>query len=139
MTFTSVYHVFSLVTLIQFRFLHMKIVHLSSIKNAELGNFSGFVAGFVGQAHIIHGMAVRRTSLIVSDSLPISSHPRSLRYNYYIYGSGVLTVSYLTDISVYNSKIIAIHNRSSIQNKNITSGCVDLPFEFDVKVKKNEV
>lgn len=88
------------------------------------------------KALILPGLNFEHTSYIVSDSLPISTRPRSIRYNYYIYGSAVLTVSYLTDISVYNSKIIAVHSRSSIQNRNITSGCVDLPFKFDIKVKR---
>lgn len=88
------------------------------------------------KALILPGLNFEHTSYIVSDSLPISTRPRSIRYNYYIYGSAVLTVSYLTDISVYNSKIIAVHSRSSIQNRNITSGCVDLPFKFDIKVKQ---
>lgn len=88
------------------------------------------------KALIIPGLNLRHTSYIVSDSLPISTRPRSIRYNYYIYGSAVLTVSYLTDISVYNSKIIAVHSRSSIQSRNITPGCVNLPFKFDMKVKE---
>lgn len=94
------------------------------------------MVGFVDKALILPGLNFEHTSYIVSDSLPISTRPRSIRYNYYIYGSAVLTVSYLTDISVYNSKIIAVHSRSSIQNRNITSGCVDLPFKFDIKVKR---
>nr|XP_034307800.1 G-protein coupled receptor GRL101 [Crassostrea gigas] len=104
------------------------------MKVEKLGNFSGILVGFVDKSLILPGLNFEHTSYIVSDSLPISTRPRSIRYNYYIYGSAVLTVSYLTDISVYNSKIIAVHSRSSIQNRNITSGCVDLPFKFDIKI-----
>ena len=107
---------------------------LSNIKWTGLGDPGSYVFGFVDRRFLLPGLSVRPTAFILSESLPISIRPRSLRYNYYLYGNAVLTVSYLTDVSVYNSRIVAAHNTSSIEQEDFTEGCVDLPFEPDVKV-----
>ncbi|XP_062590173.1 G-protein coupled receptor GRL101-like [Saccostrea cucullata] len=97
-------------------------------------NLESFVFGFVDTNVIIPGLDKIRTSFILSENLQFSNLPRSLHYQYFLYGSTTLTVSYLTDISLYESKLIAAHGVSSSGQTNITKGCVDLPFEADVKI-----
>lgn len=90
--------------------------------------------GFVDKKYLLPGLKIIHTSSIVSESLPFSMYPRSLRYSYFLLGHAVITVSRLSGISAYKSEIIAAHKSSSSAQMNVTEGCVDLPFEADIKV-----
>ncbi|XP_061186566.1 G-protein coupled receptor GRL101-like [Saccostrea echinata] len=97
-------------------------------------NLESFAFGFVDTNIVIPGLDRIRTSFILSESLLFSNLPRSLHYKYFLYGNTALTISYLTDIAVYKSKIIAAHGASSSRKTNVTEGCVDLPFQADFKI-----
>jgi hypothetical protein len=95
------------------------------------------VYGFVDKKFLFPGLKIIHTSSIVSQSLPFSIYPRSLRYKYFLLGNAVITVSRLTGISAFKSDIIAAHIQSSPAQMNVTEGCIDLPFEADIKVLHN--